>query len=185
MGKWCSRYYTLEKTWPFPPLRFASVLAWFYSFIAFLRCSGRSSAGGAVGLLHAVQGSCHLPTHAQEAAAHGRWPSASPLPRDSGLSPPSPTEQPVPFAQHPLRSVSLAGGKCLISYSSAQNFSVSVDDKIPQDSLQNSWGKENTNLHRHILRRHRKKGNGEATPSPRDQHNFGSVINETYLSLQR
>lgn len=91
MGKWCSRYYTPEKTWPFPPLRFASVLACFYSFLAFLHCSGRSGAGGgAVGLSHAVQGSCHLPTRAQEAAAHGRWPSASPLPRDSGLSPPAP-----------------------------------------------------------------------------------------------
>lgn len=84
----------------------ASTLACFYAFRAFLCCCGRSSTAHRVGLLHVMQGSCPLPTHVQEQAAHHRWLIASPLPWDLGLGPRSPVKQSVPFPQHELQSAS-------------------------------------------------------------------------------
>lgn len=155
MGKWCNRYYTPEKIWPFPSKRFAPGLPCLLVF----RVSQLFPVAGVVqwarwGYCMQCSGAATSPPMCRRVQP----PTSDPaLLQDLGLSPPSPSEQPLPFPQHLLHSISLAGGKRLISYSSAQNFSVSAHDKTPQTSLQNSWEKENTNPNQYVPLRHQKR----------------------------
>lgn len=124
LGKGCSRYYTLDKVWPFPPLSSVpgnSGLACFYQLF---------SAAVAEEVLQPQWGGCRgaaaLPPVCRTRQLLSSDPGVFPLPWDLG-------EPILLLPQHPLQSISLAGGKCQVSCSSAKNFPVSLVNDIPQD----------------------------------------------------